>query len=207
MKSSENDSGAGRLIARRPTRYRLAKKVNGVCVLEVVGRLAPSTAQEEFTARVDDLIASGQVNFLIDLRGVSYISSTGVGSLIECYHHADRAGGKLKLLNPSQAVRQILAVSKLDSVFDIWTDEEAAIRSFSPTTEATQPEEEETPTLVPEAAKPTSTTAATQTKSAASASEAAGSKPVPSAPQARIVKAADAPPLKKSRSRRAKPAS
>ncbi len=207
MKSSENDSGAGRPIARRPTRYRLEKKVNGICVLEVVGRLAPSTAQEELTTRVDDLIASGHANFLIDLRGVSYISSTGVGSLIECYHHAERAGGKLKLLNPSQAVRQILTVSKLDSVFDIWTDEEAAIRSFGITgAEATPLEDEDPPTLVPEAVKRTPV-AASVPKATTAPQETPDSKPVPAAPQVRIVKAADAPPLKKSRSRRAKPSS
>ncbi|WP_058866421.1 STAS domain-containing protein [Chloracidobacterium thermophilum] len=212
MKSSENDSGAGRPLARRPTRYRLEKKVNGICVLEVVGRLAPSTAQEELTTRVDDLIASGHANFLIDLRGVSYISSTGVGSLIECYHHAERAGGKLKLLNPSQAVRQILTVSRLDSVFDIWTDEEAAIRSFGITgAEAAPPEDEDPPTLVPEAAKRTPAAASAPKASAPKAAPVApatpDSKPVPAGPQARIVKAADAPPLKKSRSRRAKPSS
>ncbi|MGQ9896275.1 MAG: STAS domain-containing protein [Acidobacteriota bacterium] len=221
MKSSENDSGAGRPIARRPTRYRLEKKTNGVCLLEVVGRLAPSTAQEELTTRVDDLIASGHTNFLIDLRGVSYISSTGVGSLIECYHHAERAGGKLKLLNPSQAVRQILTVSKLDSVFDICTDEEAALRSFGTVApEVTPSEDEDPPTLVPEAVKPAPTVASTAAhKSATSSSKASTTapetaqnktvpdKPVPAAPQPRIVKAADAPPLKKGRSRRAKPTS
>lgn len=211
MKSSENDSerGAGRPPARRPTRYRLDKKVNGVCVLEVVGRLAPSTAQEELTKRVDDLIASGHVNFLIDLRGVSYISSTGVGSLIECYHHAERAGGKLKLLNPSQAVRQILTVSRLDSVFDMWTDEEAALRSFGVADAGSVTAEDDPPTLVPEAVKPTK---AVSTPSSAPAAVAAASTPpapgqAPPPPQARIVKAADAPPLKKGRSRRAKSSS
>ncbi|MCS7080594.1 MAG: STAS domain-containing protein [Chloracidobacterium sp.] len=208
MKSSENDSerGAGRPPARRPTRYRLDKKVNGVCVLEVVGRLAPSTAQEELTKRVDDLIASGYVNFLIDLRGVSYISSTGVGSLIECYHHAERAGGKLKLLNPSQAVRQILTVSRLDSVFDMWTDEEAALRSFGVSNAEAPAADDEPPTLTPEAVKPAKSAPA-PTAAAPSAAAAASTSSAPSQappPQARIVKAADAPPLKKGRSRRAK---
>ncbi|OYT72417.1 MAG: hypothetical protein CFK52_05215 [Chloracidobacterium sp. CP2_5A] len=212
MKSSDNDSerGAGRPVARRPTRYRLEKKVNGICVLEVVGRLAPSTAQEELTTRVDDLIASGHSNFLIDLRGVSYISSTGVGSLIECYHHAERAGGKLKLLNPSQAVRQILSVSKLDSVFDMWTDESAALRSFSVDEDANAPAlDDDPPTLVPNAAPPAK--AAPAPKATASPVSVApiepAAPPASTAPQPRIVKAADAPPLKKSRSRRAKSSS
>ncbi len=212
MKSSENDSerGAGRPVARRPTRYRLDKKVNGVCVLEVVGRLAPSTAQEELTTRVDDLIASGYNNFLIDLRGVSYISSTGVGSLIECYHHAERAGGKLKLLNPSQAVRQILAVSRLDSIFDMWTDESAALRSFKATEPDAAALDDDPPTLAPEAAelaKP-ELKAEPASKPAPAPASVAPAEPAGSltstTPQPRIVKAADAPPLKKSRSRRAK---
>ncbi|MFQ3580534.1 MAG: STAS domain-containing protein [Chloracidobacterium sp.] len=222
MKSSENDGerGAGRPLARRPTRYRLDKKVNGVCVLEVVGRLAPSTAQEELTTRVDDLIASGHVNFLIDLRGVSYISSTGVGSLIECYHHAERAGGKLKLLNPSQAVRQILTVSKLDSVFDLWTDEDAALLSFGASDAGTTALDDDPPTLTPEAARASAKETAKSAPAGATAGSASAalpaavpgttappSSPPPTTPQARIVKAADAPPLKKSRSRRAKSSS
>jgi anti-sigma B factor antagonist len=220
MKSSEHDNDrsdrGSRPIMRRPTRYRLDKKINGICIFEVVGRLAPSTADEELCARIDDLIAGGNVNFLLDLQGVSYISSTGVGSLIQCYHHAERAGGKLKILTPSQAVSQILSVSKLDSIFEVHHNEDEAIRSFGGDIAASEPViEDEPPTLIPNAPatpfplpKAVPARAAAPFRAPTPAPVAAAPAPTPTAPagppQARVVKAADAPPIKKPRSRRAK---
>lgn len=229
MKSSDNDNDrTARPVMRRPTRYRLDKKINGICIFEVVGRLAPSTADEELCARIDDLIAGGNVNFLIDLQGVSYISSTGVGSLIQCYHHAERAGGKLKILTPSQAVSQILTVSKLDSIFEVHHNEEEAIRSFGLIAATPEPPVEEEKTLVPNAPAPAfpmpkampakaapfraplSATPAPAPRPASipTAPPASAASPTPTAPagppRTRVVKAADAPPIKKPRQRRAK---
>lgn len=226
MKSSDNDNDrTARPVMRRPTRYRLDKKVNGICIFEVVGRLAPSTADEELCARIDDLIAGGNVNFLIDLQGVSYISSTGVGSLIQCYHHAERAGGKLKILTPSQAVSQILTVSKLDSIFEVHHNEEEAIRSFGLDAPAPEPVVEEETTLVPNAPAPAfpmpkampakaapfraplaAPPPPPRSASAPTPPPTASASPAPPAgpPRTRVVKAADAPPIKKPRSRRAK---
>ncbi len=222
MKSSDNDNDrAARPVMRRPTRYRLDKKINGICIFEVVGRLAPSTADEELCARIDDLIAGGNVNFLIDLQGVSYISSTGVGSLIQCYHHAERAGGKLKILTPSQAVSQILTVSKLDSIFEVHHNEEEAIRSFGLDSPAPEPVVEEETTLVPNAPAPAfpmpkampakaapfrAPLAPPRPAPAPTTPPPASASPTPPAgpPRTRVVKAADAPPMKKPRSRRAK---
>jgi anti-sigma B factor antagonist len=71
-----------------------------------------------------------EIDFLIDLRSVTYISSTGVGSLIKCYRSMLKKKGHVKLLSPSQSVRNILAISKLDGVFEIFSDETEALASF-----------------------------------------------------------------------------
>ena len=68
---------------------------------------------------------------LMDLRSVSYISSTGIGSIIKAYRSVLRKDGHVKLLNPSQCVRNILSISKLDGMFEIFTDEPQALASFN----------------------------------------------------------------------------
>jgi anti-sigma B factor antagonist len=221
MKTPENDSNAARPLTRRPTRYRIVKKVAGVCIFEVVGRLAPTNADEELCTRIDGIIASGSVNFLIDLGGVNYISSTGVGSLIQCYHHAERAGGKLKILHPSQAVAQILTVSKLDSVFEMFSNEDIALRSFQtdgghPAAVEAAPEangREKSPEKPSVLDKPLTVEAFRRTPPAAPARLPSAPVPPPppvvpqpasAAPSVKVVKAADTPPLKKPRTRKAK---
>ena len=76
-------------------------------------------------------IEKGKTNILMDLRSVSYISSTGIGSIIKAYRSVMRKDGHVKLLNPSQCVRNILSISKLDGMFEIFTDEKEAVASFS----------------------------------------------------------------------------
>lgn len=67
---------------------------------------------------------------LIDLTRVSRIDSTGLGILMNCYCHAVKNAGALKLLNPKPPVRQVLAMTRLDSVLETFDDEDAAILSF-----------------------------------------------------------------------------
>jgi len=79
---------------------------------------------------VQGFVEEEEINFLLDLRSVTYISSTGVGSLIKSYRSVLKQKGQLKLLSPSQSVRNILAISKLDGVFEIFSAEKEALASF-----------------------------------------------------------------------------
>ena len=67
---------------------------------------------------------------LIDLSRVSRIDSTGLGVLMNCYCHAVKNAGALKLLNPDTPVRRVLSVTKIDSVLQMFEDEASAIESF-----------------------------------------------------------------------------
>ena len=67
---------------------------------------------------------------LIDLSKVSRIDSTGLGVLMQCYCHAVKNAGALKLLRPDAPVRRVLNVTKIDSVLQTFEDEAAAIESF-----------------------------------------------------------------------------
>ncbi len=114
---------------RRPTKV-ISRKVDSVRVIKVNGRLDPGDGPDQLADMVQGFVEEEEINFLIDLRGVTYISSTGVGSLIKSYRAAMKKKGAVKLLSPSQSVRNILAISKLDGVFDIHSDEKEALDSF-----------------------------------------------------------------------------
>ena len=114
---------------RRPTKV-ISRKTDSVRIIKITGRLDPGDSPDPLWEMVQAFTDEDEINFLIDLRSVTYISSTGVGSLIKCYRSVLKKKGHVKLLNPSQSVRNILAISKLDGVFEIFSDEVEALSSF-----------------------------------------------------------------------------
>ena len=115
---------------RRPTKV-ISRKTGPVRVIKVTGRLDPADGADQLFEMIQGFIEQDEVDFLIDLRSVTYISSTGVGSLIKCYRSVLKMKGHVKLLSPSQSVRNILAISKLDGVFEIYSNENEALASFA----------------------------------------------------------------------------
>ena len=115
---------------QRPCRV-ITRESGDVAIITVRGRLDPGDKEDPVEAAVNTVIEKGKNQILMDLRSVTYISSTGIGSLIKAYRAVLRTKGKVKLLNPSQSVKQILAISKLEGVFEIYTDEGQALSSFA----------------------------------------------------------------------------
>jgi anti-sigma B factor antagonist len=104
--------------------------VGNVRIFKITGRLDPGDNADQLFESISRFIEEDEIDFLLDLRSVTYISSTGVGSLIKCYRAVLKKKGHVKLLSPSQSVRNILTISKLDGVFEIFSDEEEALASF-----------------------------------------------------------------------------
>jgi anti-sigma B factor antagonist len=80
---------------------------------------------------IRDLIKKGKKKIVLNLTGVTYVDSSGVGQLMGALMTARNQGGELKLLKPSSQVLNLLKITKLTGVFDIHEDEAAAIESFS----------------------------------------------------------------------------
>ena len=118
-------------MMKRPLKI-VSRKVDSVRVIKLSGRLDPGDGPDRLWETVQGLTTGdeGETNFLLDLRSVTYISSTGVGSLINCYRTVAKKKGKFRLLSPSQSVKNILSISKLDGVFEIFSDERSALASF-----------------------------------------------------------------------------
>jgi anti-sigma B factor antagonist len=106
------------------------REVDGVTILDVVGRITLGKESGMLRDTVRDLAAQGKKKILLNLAQVDYIDSTGVGELVGSFTTVRNAGGELKLLNLSQKVNDVLHVTKLYTVFDVKEDEFTAVKSF-----------------------------------------------------------------------------
>jgi anti-sigma B factor antagonist len=103
----------------------------GVTILSLKGRI---TAGETNAIRekVDGEIAAGHLNVILDLSHVDYVDSTGLGGMVICYTSLKRQGGALKLVNPNKRNIELLALTKLYTVFEVFTEVQDAVNSFFP---------------------------------------------------------------------------
>ena len=76
------------------------------------------------------LVEEGKVNLLIDLKGVGFLDSSGLGALVRALTSAQKEGGQTKLLHAGPQIRKLLEMTKLDSVFELHEDRETAVSSF-----------------------------------------------------------------------------
>jgi len=76
------------------------------------------------------LLEEGKKKILLNLAKVSYIDSSGIGELVSSYTSIGKEGGQLKLLNLTQKLEDLLTITKLLTVFDVYDSEEEALASF-----------------------------------------------------------------------------
>jgi anti-sigma B factor antagonist len=105
-------------------------RVNDVTVLKFAHGTQLLAASLELSELSRAVRLQNDTKVLIDLSKVSRIDSTGLGVLMNCYCHAVKNSGVLKLLNPDAPVRRVLSVTKIDSVLQTFEDEAVAIESF-----------------------------------------------------------------------------
>jgi anti-sigma B factor antagonist len=103
----------------------------GVTIVKMKGRLTVGEASAP-REKVNELVAAGKVNIIFDLSGVDYIDSTGLGSLVICFTSIKKAGGALKLLNLNKRNIELLVLTKLHTIFEVFSDEQDAVNSFFP---------------------------------------------------------------------------
>jgi len=106
------------------------REVAHVTILDVTGRIVLGDEIGVLRDAVRNLIADGKKKIILNLVGVDYIDSSGVGELVSSYTTVRNAGGELKLLNLTQKVQDVLYVTKLYTVFDVREDEFTAVKSF-----------------------------------------------------------------------------
>jgi anti-sigma B factor antagonist len=102
-----------------------------VVILTLNGRL---TLGESNIVReqINQLAAAGKHNIVVDLGGVEYIDSTGLGILVICFTSLKKLGGALKLVNPNKRNVELLLLTKLHTVFEVFNEVQDAVNSFFP---------------------------------------------------------------------------
>ena len=101
-----------------------------VTILDLQGNLTIGASEEAFGEMVAQLLKENQKNLLVNMAGVPFIDSSGIGGLIKSFSRVKSDGGKLKLLQPSPNARQLLSITGLLSVLEVFDDEASAISSF-----------------------------------------------------------------------------
>jgi anti-sigma B factor antagonist len=103
----------------------------GVDILSLKGRLTVGEASA-VREKVSSVSAAGRVNVLLNLEHVEYIDSTGLGAMVICFTSLKKAGGALKLVNPNKRNVELLLLTKLHTIFEVFADEQDAVNSFFP---------------------------------------------------------------------------
>lgn len=101
-----------------------------VTVVDLSGRITLGDGSALLRKTIRGLLQDGRKQILLNLADVDYIDSSGIGELVSGFTAVKNQSGELKLLQLTKKVRDLLQITKLYTVFDIYTDEDTAIRSF-----------------------------------------------------------------------------
>ena len=104
----------------------------GILILDLKGRLTVGREATAFRDKITELNQAGKSNVVLNLGGIDFIDSTGLGALVMCATSLRRNGGTIKLLNLNRRNIELLVMTKLATVFEIFNDEQDAVNSFFP---------------------------------------------------------------------------
>ncbi len=107
------------------------RTVSDVTVLDLKGKMTLGEGDELLKDKINSLLASNKKKLVLNLEGVPYIDSAGLGEIVRTYTTVSRQGGSLKLLNLTKRIEDLLSITKLLTVFDTFDSEAEAVKSFS----------------------------------------------------------------------------
>lgn len=106
------------------------RKVEGVNIVDLSGRITIGEGTVVLRDLVRGLLQRNECKVLLNLADISYIDSSGIGELVSAFTAFNNRGGKLKLLSLTRKVQDLLSITKLLTVFEVFDDEAKAIQSF-----------------------------------------------------------------------------
>lgn len=101
-----------------------------VSVVELSGKITIGEGDVRLRETIESLLKEGRSQIVLNLKGVSYMDSAGIGELVACKKRTAEKEGQIKLLNPSGRVYDVLQLTKLVDVFEVFKDERDALASF-----------------------------------------------------------------------------
>src|SRR5437764_12115147 len=107
------------------------RAVGDVTVLDLKGKITLGEGDELLKDKVNSLVNQGRRKILLNFADVPYVDSAGLGEIVRTYTTVSRQGGSLKLLNLTKRITDLIAITKLLTVFETFDTENDAVRSFS----------------------------------------------------------------------------
>jgi anti-sigma B factor antagonist len=107
------------------------RNVGDVVVLDLKGKVTLGAGDELLKDKVNSLVNQGHRKIILNLADVPYVDSAGLGEIVRTYTTVSKNGGSLKLLNLTKRITDLLAITKLLTVFETFDAESDAVRSFS----------------------------------------------------------------------------
>ncbi len=106
------------------------RQVGEVIVLDLHGKIMIGEGDDALRDAVAKLVDGGKSKILLNLADVPYVDSAGLGEIVRCYTTVSKNGGRLKLINLTKKIQDLLAITKLLTVFETFDAEDEAVRSF-----------------------------------------------------------------------------
>lgn len=106
------------------------RNVDGVEIISLQGKITIGSGDSQLRDIIGETLKQGKNKILLDMKGVTTIDSSGIGELVGSYTTATNRGGKLKLLHLPPKVTDLLQVTQLITVFEVYENEQEAIKSF-----------------------------------------------------------------------------
>jgi len=113
-----------------PSLFATTREFSGITLVDLSGRISLGDGSALLRKTVRDLLDEGRTKIILNLGDVNYIDSSGIGELVSGFSAVRNRGGELKLLNLTKKVHDLLQITKLFTVFDVFNEESTAVRSF-----------------------------------------------------------------------------
>jgi len=108
------------------------REKEGIAILDLAGALTAGDPVTALRTALVGIVSAGRNNIVLNLAAVDYIDSTGLGGMVVCFTTLRKSGGRLVLLNLIRRHLELLVLTKLSTVFEIFDDEQNAVNSFFP---------------------------------------------------------------------------
>jgi anti-sigma B factor antagonist len=108
-----------------------SREVEGISIVQLEGRIVLGEESNALRERVKSLLAESKKRIVMNMDNVTYIDSAGLGTLVAAFHSARAQGAVVKLSNLGSKFQEVLQVTKLITVFEVFDNEAAAVQSFT----------------------------------------------------------------------------
>jgi anti-sigma B factor antagonist len=106
------------------------RESSGVAIIDISGKITLGSGNSELRDKVSEVLEAGKKSILLNLAELSYLDSSGVGTVVGCFTSSQNRGATLKLVNLTKKMKDLLSITKLLTVFETFEDEQEAINSF-----------------------------------------------------------------------------